>query len=57
VEHVQMTVLCLGARVIGVELAWELVNAFLKAEFGGEDKHSRRLHKLMDIEKRSLTGG
>ena len=54
VEHVDMNVLCLGARIIGIELAWELVTAFLNAEFGGEDKHRRRLNKLIDIEKSSL---
>jgi ribose 5-phosphate isomerase B len=54
VEHVDMNVLCLGARVIGIELAWEIIIAFLNAKFGGEDKHRRRLNKLMDIEKRSL---
>lgn len=54
VEHVEMNVLCLGARVIGIELAWELVTAFLKANFGGEDKHQRRLNKLMAIEKKSF---
>ena len=54
VEHVEMNVLCLGARVIGIEVAWELVNAFLKANFGGEAKHKRRLNKLMAIEKKSL---
>ena len=54
VEHVEMNVLCLGSRVIGVELAWELVSAFLNAQFGGEARHQRRLDKLMAIEKRSL---
>jgi len=54
VEHVDMNVLCLGARVIGIELAWELVTAFLNAKFGGEDKHQRRLNKLMAIEKKSF---
>jgi len=49
-----MNVLCLGARVIGSELAWEIIVAFLNAKFGGEDKHQRRLNKLMAIEKRSL---
>jgi len=55
VEHVDMNVLCLGARVIGIELAWELTVAFLNAKFCGEEKHRRRLNKLMAIEKRSLT--
>jgi ribose 5-phosphate isomerase B len=54
VEHVDMNVLCLGARVIGVELAWEAVMAFLNARFGGEDKHQRRLNKLIAIEEKSL---
>lgn len=54
VEHVEMNVLCLGSRVIGIELAWELVTAFLNAKFGGEDKHRRRLDKLMAIEKKSF---
>ncbi len=56
VEHVDMNVLCLGSRIIGVELAWELVIAFLNAKFGSEARHQRRLDKLMDIEKRSLSG-
>ena len=54
VEHVDMNILCLGARVIGIELAWEAVMAFLNAKFGGEDKHQRRLNKLMAIEKKYL---
>lgn len=56
VEHVDMNVLCLGSRVIGVELAWELVSAFLGAKFGSEARHQRRLDKLLAIEKRSLSG-
>jgi len=54
VEHVDMNVLCLGARIIGLELAAEIVTAFLNAKFGGEDKHQRRLNKLLAIEKKSL---
>ncbi|MFA5078946.1 MAG: ribose 5-phosphate isomerase B [Dehalococcoidia bacterium] len=57
VEHVDMNVICLGARIIGIELAAEIVAAFLNARFGGEDKHRRRLNKLLDIEKKSLKGG
>jgi len=56
VEHVDMNVLCLGARVIGIELAMELVTAFLGAKFSGEAKHCRRLDKLLEIEKKSLAG-
>lgn len=50
VEHDDMNVLCLGARVIGIELARELVSAFLSAQFSGEQRHVRRLEKLKEIE-------
>ena len=56
VEHVDMNVLCMGARVIGIELAFELATAFLGAKFSGEAKHRRRLDKLLEIEKKSLAG-
>ena len=52
VEHDDLNVLCLGARVIGPALAAELVTAFLGASFSGEDRHLRRLHKIFDIEGR-----
>lgn len=52
VEHDDMNVLVLGARVIGVELARELVRAFLAANFTGEQRHQRRLAKLREIEQR-----
>lgn len=51
VEHDSMNVLVLGARVIGEELAKELVKAFLNAEFSGEDRHRRRLEKVIALEK------
>jgi ribose 5-phosphate isomerase B len=51
VEHDDMNVLCLGARVIGLELACELATAFLNAQFGGEDRHRRRLNKILAIER------
>ena len=50
VEHDKMNVLCLGARIIGPELALELVAAFLKAEFTGEERHLRRLAKVEALE-------
>ena len=50
VEHDSVNVLCLGARIIGIELAREIVRAFLKAEFTGEERHVRRLAKVRDIE-------
>jgi RpiB/LacA/LacB family sugar-phosphate isomerase len=52
VEHDEMNVLVLGARVIGPELARELVHTFLHANFSGEERHRRRLTKLMALEKR-----
>ncbi len=54
VEHDDMNVLCLGAWVIGVETARELVAAFLSASFSGEQRHLRRLGKVLDIERRAL---
>jgi len=54
VEHDDMNVLCLGARVIGDELAAELVTAFLEASFSGEERHRRRLQKVLDIEQQAL---
>lgn len=56
VEHDDMNVICLGARVIGVELAKELVTAFLKARFTGEERHRRRVEKVLTIESRALQG-
>jgi RpiB/LacA/LacB family sugar-phosphate isomerase len=50
VEHDDMNVLCLGARVIGPELAADLVRAFLGARFTGEERHLRRLRKVKAIE-------
>ncbi len=52
VEHDNMNVLCLGARIVGVELARELVKAFMGANFSGEERHLRRLAKVDDIEAR-----
>ena len=54
VEHDNMNVLCLGARVIGTELAKELVNAFLNAKFSDEERHVRRLNKVYQIENAGL---
>ena len=51
-----MNVLCLGARVVSIELARELVKAFLSASFNGEERHRRRLDKVLDIEHRALQG-
>ena len=51
VEHDDVNVLCLGGRVIGVEVAAEIVRAFLGASFSGEDRHVRRLAKVAEIER------
>jgi len=50
VEHDDVNVLCLGARVIGEATAQELVTAFLGARFTGEERHARRLRKTMALE-------
>ena len=52
VEHDDVNVLVLGARVIGVELAKDLCAAFLKAKFTAEERHQRRLAKTLSIEQR-----
>ena len=49
-EHDDCNVLCLGARVVGVELALEIVRAFVNATFSGEERHQRRLKKIAEIE-------
>jgi ribose 5-phosphate isomerase B len=51
VEHDDMNVLCLGGRVIGPEVAHELVQAFLGARFTNEERHKRRLGKILAMEK------
>ena len=55
VEHDDMNVLCLGARVIGVEVATELTVAFLMARFSGEERHLRRLEKVAALERERLS--
>jgi len=51
-EHDDCNVLCLGARVTGEELALEIVRAFVAARFTGEERHQRRLEKIVAIEKK-----
>jgi RpiB/LacA/LacB family sugar-phosphate isomerase len=51
VEHDNVNVLALGARIIGPELAREVVQAFLRAEFSGEPRHVRRLTKIDKLER------
>jgi ribose 5-phosphate isomerase B len=51
VEHDDMNILVLGARVIGLELARELVRAFVGARFTHEERHERRLRKIEALEE------
>ncbi|HOJ19215.1 MAG: ribose 5-phosphate isomerase B [Ignavibacteriales bacterium] len=50
VEHDNMNVLCLGGRIVGYELAFEIVGAFVRAEFSNEERHIRRLEKVLKLE-------
>lgn len=52
VEHDDMNILCLGARIIGPAPALEIARAFLAARFTNEDRHARRVKKILDIEER-----
>ena len=52
VEHDDMNVLVMGGRVIGIELARELIKAYLGAGFTGEERHRRRLEKVRALETR-----
>jgi RpiB/LacA/LacB family sugar-phosphate isomerase len=54
VEHDDINLLVLGSRVIGTELARELVTAFVNARFSGEERHRRRLAKVAALESRNM---
>jgi len=54
VEHDNMNVLCLGSRVVGTELAAEIVRVWAQAVFSNEERHVRRLNKVLAIERRNL---
>ena len=56
VEHDDMNVLCLGGRVLGIELAKELVEAFLKARFVDSGRFQRRVNKIDAIESEAANG-
>jgi ribose 5-phosphate isomerase B len=51
VEHDDMNLLCVGGRVIGPMLIWEIVQSFLKAEYKGEERFQRRLDKVLALER------
>lgn len=57
VEHDDMNVLVLGSRIIGVKLAEDLVKAFLSAEFSREERHKRRLAKVLALEAKFAAAG
>jgi ribose 5-phosphate isomerase B len=57
VEHDDMNVICLGARIIGSALATEIVMDFLGARFTGEERHVRRLAKMKAIEAQYMKPG
>jgi ribose 5-phosphate isomerase B len=50
VEDDNVNMICLGGRVLGHGLAWELVQTFLAARFSGAERHCRRLAKVADLE-------
>lgn len=52
VEHDDMNVLVLGGRIIGIETARELVKAFLSAEFSHDQRHQKRLDKVIALEEK-----
>jgi ribose 5-phosphate isomerase B len=51
VEDDNLNVICLGGRVLGNALAWDLLKTFLDARFSGAERHQRRLAKVMKLEK------
>jgi ribose 5-phosphate isomerase B len=53
VEEDDMNILCLGGRVIGYELAWEVVQAFLVARFQNSERYRRRLDKIAALERKA----
>lgn len=50
VEDDDMNIFCLGGKVIGSALAWELIETFLKARFSGAERHQRRAAKVKALE-------
>jgi ribose 5-phosphate isomerase B len=52
VEDDDMNVMCLGGRVTGHALAWDLVQTFLNASFKGDERFKRRLVKISELESK-----
>jgi ribose 5-phosphate isomerase B len=55
VEDDDMNVLCLGGRVMGIELAWDHAHTFVSSTFSGAERHRRRLEKVARLEKESTS--
>lgn len=51
VEDDHMNIMCLGGRVAGPEVAWDLIQAFLAAQYSSDDRHLRRLAKVTAVEE------
>ncbi|QDV24434.1 ribose 5-phosphate isomerase B [Aureliella helgolandensis] len=56
VEHDDMNVLCVGARIIGEELVKEIVRSFLTAKYSPQPRHKKRVDKIDDLERRAMAG-
>ena len=56
VEHDHMNIICMGGRVVGSEVAHDLVDTFLAAKFSQEERHLRRLRKIAALEVRAAGG-
>jgi len=57
VEDDHMNVICLGGRTLGNYLAWDLLEAFLSAEYGQNERYLRRLDKIAALEREAAGGG
>jgi ribose 5-phosphate isomerase B len=55
VEDDDMNVLCLGGRVMGIEVAWDHVQTFISATFSGAERHRRRLAKVAGLEEKAIS--
>ena len=54
VEHDDANILCIGQRVVGIELAREVIYAFLNAEYSNAPRHARRVEKIIAIENKNM---
>ncbi len=56
VEHDDMNVICIGARVIGPELAIEILRSFLSAKYTPQPRHKKRVDKILELQRRAAAG-